>query len=61
VSLTGTDFTTATYVVFGAKPAAFSVISDTLISAVAPSGTGAVSVTVADAGGNSGAQIYTYS
>jgi hypothetical protein len=32
-----------------------------LISAVAPSGTGAVSVTVTNPGGTSGAQTYTYS
>ena len=61
VTLTGTGFTTATYVFFGANPAAFSIISDTLISAVAPSGTGAVSVTVTNPGGTSGAQTYTYS
>ncbi|KAJ5151512.1 uncharacterized protein N7482_010764 [Penicillium canariense] len=61
VTLTGTGFTTTIYVVFGANPAVFSVLSDTLITAIVPSGTGAVSVTVVNPGGTSGAQIYTYS
>jgi hypothetical protein len=61
VTLTGTGFTTATYVFFGANPAAFSILSDTLISAVAPSGSGAVSITVTNPGGTSGAETYTYS
>ncbi|KAJ5974733.1 hypothetical protein N7481_011943 [Penicillium waksmanii] len=61
VTLTGTGFTTATNVVFGADPAVFSVLSDTLISVVAPSGTGVVLVTVVSPGGTSGTQTYTYS
>jgi hypothetical protein len=61
VTLTGTGFITATVVAFGANPAAFHVLSDTLISAVAPSGTGAVPVTVTNPGGTSGSQTYTYS
>jgi hypothetical protein len=48
-------------VIFGANPATFTILSDSSISAVAPSGTGAVSVTVRNPGGTSGARIYTYS
>ncbi|KAJ5613422.1 hypothetical protein N7510_006616 [Penicillium lagena] len=61
VTLSGAGFITATDVFFGANPAVFSIIDDTLISAVAPSGTGAVSVTVVNPGGTSAAQTYTYS
>ncbi|KAJ5661421.1 uncharacterized protein N7477_009037 [Penicillium maclennaniae] len=61
VTLTGTGFTTATDVFFGANPAPFTILSDSSISAVAPSGTGAVSVTVVNPGGTSGAQTYSYS
>lgn len=60
VTLTGTGFSTATAVFFGPNPASFSFIDDTLISAVAPSGTGTVSVTVSNPGGTSGSQAYTY-
>jgi hypothetical protein len=61
VTLTGTGFATATNVFFGANPAAFTILNDTLISAVAPFGFGAVSVTVTNPGGTSGSQTYTYS
>ena len=61
VTLTGTGFTAATNVIFGANSVGFSIISDTLINAVAPSGTGPVSVIVTNPGGTSGAQTYTYS
>ncbi|OBT38906.1 hypothetical protein VE00_11176 [Pseudogymnoascus sp. WSF 3629] len=61
VTLTGTGFLTATDVFFGANPAAFTIIDDTLITSVAPSGFGAVSVTVTNPGGTSGPQTYTYS
>jgi hypothetical protein len=61
VTLTGTGFTTASDVFFGAIPAAFSILDDTSISVVAPSGTGAVSVTVTNPGGTSGAEAYNYS
>jgi hypothetical protein len=60
VTLTGTGFSTATDVFFGPNPASFSIIDDTLISAVAPSGTGTVSVTVSNQGGTSASQPYTY-
>lgn len=61
VTLTGRGFTTATVVAFGANPATFSVLSDTLLSAVAHSGIGAVPVTVTTPGGTSGSLTYTYS
>ncbi|OBT39760.1 hypothetical protein VE00_10508 [Pseudogymnoascus sp. WSF 3629] len=61
VTLTGTGFVTATDVFFGANPAAFTILNDTLITAIAPSGTGAVAVTVTNPGGTSGPQTYTYS
>ncbi|KUL84836.1 hypothetical protein ZTR_08225 [Talaromyces verruculosus] len=61
VTLGGTGFTTASNVFFGANPASFTILSDTAISAVAPAGTGTVSVTVANPGGTSGAQPYSYS
>ncbi|KAJ5151513.1 uncharacterized protein N7482_010765 [Penicillium canariense] len=60
VTLTGTGFATATEIFFGANPATFTILSDSSISAVAPPGTGAVSVTVVNPGGTSGAQTYTY-
>jgi hypothetical protein len=61
VTLTGTGFITANDVFFGADPAVFSILDDTSINAVAPSGSGAVSVTVTNPGGTSGAETYTYS
>jgi hypothetical protein len=61
VTLTGTGFTTATNVFFGANPAAFSILNDTLISAVAPPGFGVVLVIVKNPGGISGVKTYTYS
>lgn len=61
VTLTGTGFIMATAVTFGANPAVFHVLSDTLMSAVAPSGSGVVRVTVTNPGGTSGSQTYTYS
>ncbi|TDQ00653.1 RHS repeat-associated protein [Labedaea rhizosphaerae] len=46
VTLTGTGFRGATAVSFGQTAVAFSVASDTTITAVSPSGTGTVDVTV---------------
>ncbi|MGK8524416.1 IPT/TIG domain-containing protein [Nocardia asteroides] len=61
VVLTGTGFTETTGVHFGASPAvAFTVVSDTQLTAVAPTGTGTVDVTVTSAGGTSDPVIYTY-
>jgi alpha-tubulin suppressor-like RCC1 family protein len=54
VMVSGSGFTGATKVSFGASSAAsFTVISDTWISAVSPAGSGAVDVTVTTAGGSS--------
>jgi IPT/TIG domain len=54
VVITGTYFTDATAVNFGATPAtSFTVDSDTQITAVAPADTGTVDVTVVSTGGTS--------
>ena len=54
VTITGTGFTTATAVHFGATPSTFTVNSDTSITASSPSGSvGTVDITVANAGGTS--------
>ena len=64
VTITGTNFTGATAVSFGATPAtSFTVNSATQITAVAPAGTGAVDVTVTTIGGTSAitsADQFTY-
>ena len=65
VSLTGTALTGATGVHFGATVATpFAVLSDTLVTVVAPAGTGICHVTITTAGGTSvasGADEFTYS
>ena len=54
VTVTGTGFTGAVTVRFGAKPAtSFTVDSNTQITAVSPSGTGSVNVTVTTGQGTS--------
>jgi hypothetical protein len=54
VTITGSGFTGATSVRFGAKPAiSFTVDSDTLITATSPSGAGTTDVTVTTAEGKS--------
>jgi IPT/TIG domain/Right handed beta helix region len=64
VVITGTNFTNATAVKFGANNAAtFTISSDTQITAIDPAGTGAVDVTVASAAGTSAtssADQFTY-
>ena len=62
VTITGENLTGATYVLFGATPAAsFTANSDTQILAVTPPGTGAVSISVTTAGGTAtAADAYTY-
>ncbi|MGP3947146.1 IPT/TIG domain-containing protein [Streptomyces sp. 7N604] len=61
VSLTGSGFTGATSVTFGAVPAAgFTVHSDSSITAIAPPGTGTVQVSVTTPHGTSNTQAYTY-
>ncbi len=54
VTITGSGFTGATGVFFGnAKASKFTVVSDTKIAAISPSGTGTVAVSVANASGTS--------
>ncbi|WP_326597075.1 beta strand repeat-containing protein [Streptomyces sp. NBC_01803] len=62
VTLTGTGLSGATAVTFGGVPAAsFTVVSDTLATAVVPPGTpGAVQVSVTTAAGTSGGVPYLY-
>jgi hypothetical protein len=63
VTITGTGFTGATAVNFGASPATFTVNSNTSITATSPNGTGVVDVTVTTPGGTSQAVIgdhFTY-
>ncbi|MEE4419005.1 IPT/TIG domain-containing protein [Streptomyces bugieae] len=62
VTLTGSQFLNATAVRFGAAAASFTVVSDTLITAVAPpaSAAGSVQVTVTTPGGTSAGVSYEY-
>ncbi|WP_228834827.1 beta strand repeat-containing protein [Nocardia abscessus] len=61
VTLTGTGFTAASEVTFGVAAAvSFGVVSDSRITAVAPSGIGPVDVVVTSAGGSSAGVRYTY-
>ena len=64
VIITGTNLSGATAVKFGSKPAnSFNVVSSTQITAVAPSGSGTVDVTVTAPGGTtatSAASKYSY-
>jgi hypothetical protein len=60
VTIIGTGFTGATGVVFGSVSAAFTVVSSTQITATAPAGSGAVSVTVTTSGGTSNGATYSY-
>ncbi|MEU0071527.1 IPT/TIG domain-containing protein [Streptomyces sp. NPDC006332] len=62
VTVTGTGFTGATTVRFGAKPAtSFTVDSSTQITAVSPSGAGSVNLTVTTSQGTSIQQVpFTY-
>lgn len=60
LSITGSGLTTATAVRFGTASAAFTVVSDTQMNAVAPPGGGTVGVTVTTLGGTGGPLSYTY-
>ncbi|AKH84249.1 cell shape-determining protein [Streptomyces sp. CNQ-509] len=60
VILTGTGFTGASTVQFGAASAVFTVNSSTQITATAPAGSGSVAVTVTTPGGTSNSLTYTY-
>ncbi len=64
IVVTGTNFTGASAVEFGATAASFTVNSATSITATAPSGSGSVDVTVTTSGGTSAtsaADQFTYS
>nr|WP_269330170.1 IPT/TIG domain-containing protein [Kineosporia babensis] len=60
VTITGTGFTGATNVRFGAVPATFTVVSNTEITATTPPGTGTSAVTVQTPGGTAAATQYRY-
>ncbi|PBC69736.1 IPT/TIG domain-containing protein [Streptomyces sp. TLI_235] len=61
VVLTGTNLLAASGVSFGGTPAvSFSVISSTQISALAPTGSGTVAITVTTPGGTSNGVPFTY-
>ncbi|MBR0848152.1 IPT/TIG domain-containing protein [Bradyrhizobium diazoefficiens] len=63
VTITGSNFTGATAVAFGATPASFTVNSATQITATSPAGTGTVDVRVTTSGGTSAtsaADQFTY-
>ncbi|WP_406238666.1 IPT/TIG domain-containing protein [Nocardia sp. NBC_01009] len=60
VTITGTGFTGAPTVRFGTTATVFTVNSATQLTAVAPAGTGTVSVTATTAGGVSNGVFYTY-
>ncbi|MFJ2868204.1 IPT/TIG domain-containing protein [Kitasatospora sp. NPDC087314] len=60
VTLTGSGLSAATAVTFGSAPAAFTVVSDSLLVATAPVGSGTVQVTVTTPGGTSNSLAYTY-
>lgn len=61
VTLTGSAFSGATTVRFGATAAAFTLVSPTQATATAPAGTaGTVNVTITTAGGTSAGVPYTY-
>jgi hypothetical protein len=61
VTITGTGLSTATSVAFGANSATPTVVSDSVITVVAPAGTaGSVGVSVTTAGGTNNGLSYTY-
>ncbi|WP_199804924.1 IPT/TIG domain-containing protein, partial [Nocardia jinanensis] len=62
VSIPGTALTTTASVTFGGAPAAFTVVSDTLVTVVTPAGAaGAVDVVVTTSGGSAtGTGAFTY-
>ncbi|MFF2143667.1 IPT/TIG domain-containing protein, partial [Kitasatospora sp. NPDC058190] len=61
VTLTGSGFTGATAVRFGAVAVtAYLVLSDTRIAATVPAGSGTVQVTVTTPGGTSNGVAFTY-
>jgi hypothetical protein len=63
VTITGTNFTGATAVMFGGSTVSFAVISSTQITATSPAGSGTVDLTVTTTGGTSStssADLFTF-
>jgi len=60
VTITGTGFTGATGVSFGAVSAPFTVVNSTKITTTAPAGSGSVTVTVSAPGSTSNGASYSY-
>ncbi|RKN05403.1 IPT/TIG domain-containing protein [Streptomyces radicis] len=60
VTINGTALTYTDEVFFGAAPASFAAISDTIVVATSPPGAGSVPVTVHSPGGTSNSLAFTY-
>ncbi|MDV9187849.1 IPT/TIG domain-containing protein, partial [Streptomyces sp. SR27] len=60
VTINGTALTYTDGVFFGATPASFAAISDTIVLATSPPGVGGVPVTVHSPGGTSNSLTFTY-
>uniref|UniRef100_UPI00300A4E23 IPT/TIG domain-containing protein n=1 Tax=Streptomyces sp. PTD5-9 TaxID=3120150 RepID=UPI00300A4E23 len=60
VTINGTALTYTDQVFFGATPAGFAAISDTIVLATSPPGVGSVPVTIHSPGGTSNSLTYTY-
>lgn len=60
VTITGTGLALTSAVRFGTTPVAFTVLSDSQVSAVAPAGSGTVEVTLTTPGGISNSVYYAY-
>lgn len=58
VTLTGTGLSEVATVTFGATPAPFTILSDTLLVATAPAGSGTVQITATAPGGTSNTLSY---
>jgi hypothetical protein len=58
VTVTGTGLSAVTAVVFGSTPAAFTIVSDSILVATAPAGSGTAQVTATGPGGTSNALPY---
>ncbi|NLU75294.1 cell shape-determining protein [Streptomyces sp. HNM0575] len=60
VTINGTDLTYTDEVLFGSASAGYAAVSDAIVVATAPPGTGTVPVTLHTPGGTSNALSYTY-
>ena len=59
-TITGTNLSDVTDVLYGTDSAAFQLIDDTTLISYSPGGTGTVGVTVLSAGGSDTTQSFTY-